>query len=517
MSEPAHPHSETMHQPVEPAPPCAIVIFGATGDLTHRLLMPALYNLSRWKLLPEKLAILGIGRTDIDTKGLREDLTKTIQGFVTDKSGEFAAGSIDQDAWSRVVNVVEYIDGDLNDPKLYDEIKEEIGKFSKEGVGCNVLFYLAVAARFFGSTVVNLAKAGLMKEQDSYWRRVIIEKPFGHDYESAVALNKQILEVVSESQVFRIDHFLGKETVQNIMALRFGNGFFEPIWNRDHIDHVQITVSETVGVERRGSFYEATGALRDMVPNHLFQLYTLTAMEPPISFDADAVRDRKQDVLRATHHMSPEDAQLDAVRGQYTRGEVNGNKVNDYRAEPDVSPQSHTETYVAIKLSIDNWRWAGVPFYLRTGKSMTKRKTQIAIRFKQAPLSIFKDTPLNKPIDNYLILQIQPDEGITWQFGAKVPGPHLQLAPVNMRFSYKDFFKVQPSTGYETLIYDAMTGDATLFQRADNIEEGWKVVQPLLDLWKTGRPPLAMYEAGSEGPKAADELLARDERAWRPL
>jgi glucose-6-phosphate 1-dehydrogenase len=517
MSEPAHPESQTTHRLAEPAPPCAIVIFGATGDLTHRLLMPALYNLSRWKLLPEKLAILGIGRTEIDSKGLREDLTKTIEGFVSDKTAEFSADKIDQDAWSRVVDTIEYIDGDIGDPALYDEIKAEIDKFSRSGVGCNVLFYLAVAAKFFGPVVVNLAKAGLMKEKDSYWRRVVIEKPFGRDYRSAVALNKQILEVVSESQVFRIDHFLGKEPVQNIMARRVGNGFFEPIWNRDHIDHVQITVSETVGVEKRGSFYEATGALRDMVPNHLFQLFTLTAMEPPISFDADAVRDRKQDVLRATHHMSPDDAQLSAVRGQYTRGEVLGKPVNDYRAEPNVDPRSQTETYVAMRLWIDNWRWAGVPFYLRTGKSMTKRKTQIAIQFKQAPLTIFRNTGVEKMIPNWLVLNIQPDEGILWEFGAKVPGPHLQLEPVQMRFSYKDFFKVQPSTGYETLIYDAMNGDATLFQRADNIEEGWKVVQPLLDTWKTGRPPLAMYEAGSAGPKAADELLAEDGRAWRPL
>jgi glucose-6-phosphate 1-dehydrogenase len=517
MSEPAPPTSSTTHKLAEPAPPCAIVIFGATGDLTHRLLMPALYNLSRWKLLPEKLAILGIGRTEIDSKGLREDLTKTIEGFVSDKTAEFSADKIDQDAWSRVVDTIEYIDGDIGDPALYDEIKAEIDKFSRSGVGCNVLFYLAVAAKFFGPVVVNLAKVGLMKEKDSYWRRVIIEKPFGHDYRSAVALNKQILEVVSESQVFRIDHFLGKETVQNIMALRFGNGFFEPIWNRDHIDHVQITVSETVGVEKRGSFNEATGALRDMVPNHLFQLFTLTAMEPPISFDADAVRDRKQDVLRATHHMSPDDAQLSAVRGEYTRGEVLGKPVNDYRAEPNVDPRSQTETYVAMRLWIDNWRWAGVPFYLRTGKSMTKRKTQIAIQFKQAPLTIFRNTGVEKMIPNWLVLNIQPDEGILWEFGAKVPGPHVQLEPVQMRFSYKDFFKVQPSTGYETLIYDAMNGDATLFQRADNIEEGWKVVQPLLDTWKTGRPPLAMYEAGSAGPKAADELLAEDGRAWRPL
>ena len=517
MSEPAHPESQTTHRLAEPAPPCAIVIFGATGDLTHRLLMPALYNLSRWKLLPEKLAILGIGRTEIDSKSLREDLTKTIEGFVSDKTAEFSADKIDQDAWSRVVDTIEYIDGDIGAPALYDEIKAEIDKFSRSGVGCNVLFYLAVAAKFFGPVVVNLAKVGLMKEKDSYWRRVIIEKPFGHDYRSAVALNKQILEVVSESQVFRIDHFLGKETVQNIMALRFGNGFFEPIWNRDHIDHVQITVSETVGVEKRGSFYEATGALRDMVPNHLFQLFTLTAMEPPISFDADAVRDRKQDVLRATHHMSPDDAQLSAVRGQYTRGEVLGKPVNDYRAEPNVDPRSQTETYVAMRLWIDNWRWAGVPFYLRTGKSMTKRKTQIAIQFKQAPLTIFRNTGVEKMIPNWLVLNIQPDEGILWEFGAKVPGPHVQLEPVQMRFSYKDFFKVQPSTGYETLIYDAMNGDATLFQRADNIEEGWNVVQPLLDTWKTGRPPLAMYEAGMAGPKAANELLAEDGRAWRPL
>ncbi|GAC1331183.1 MAG: glucose-6-phosphate dehydrogenase [Beijerinckiaceae bacterium] len=493
------------------------MVFGATGDLTHRLLLPALYNLSRWNLLPEKLAILGIGRTEQTADALREDFTKTIQSFVADRSGEASADVFDEKAWAKLAQATDYLAGDISDPALSEELRNRVAKFSSDGVGCNVLFYLAVAAKFFGPVVQNLAKAGVTKEAPGCWRRVIIEKPFGHDYASAVALNQDILKVLSESQIFRIDHFLGKETVQNIMALRFGNGFFEPIWNRDHIDHVQITVAETVGVETRGSFYDATGAMRDMVPNHLFQLFTMTAMEPPISFDADAVRDRKEDVLRAMHRMSPQDASQSSVRAQYTSGEIKGKSVRDYRAEADVDPQSQTETYVAMRLSLDNWRWAGVPFYLRTGKSMTKRKTEIAIKFKQAPLSIFRNTSVDEPIDNWLILHIQPDEGVSWQFGAKVPGPTVQLEPVNMKFSYKDFFKVQPSTGYETLLYDAMSGDATLFQRADNIEAGWRVVQPILDLWKNGEPPMATYPAGSAGPKAADELLAKDGRHWRPL
>ena len=513
-----HPKTAPRAGAAKPAPDCTLVIFGVTGDLTHRLLMPALYNLARWKLLPERFAIVGVGRSEMSTDGLRDDLTKAMQGFVADKGGEFSADSLDREAWSRVVGRLDYLAGDVDDPATYQELSRRI-EASREGqaAGGNVLFYLAVAARLFGPVVKRLGESGLTRETEGAWRRVIIEKPFGHDLPSARALNRDILAVLREDQIFRIDHFLGKETVQNIMAFRFGNGLFEPLWNRDRIDHVQITVAETVGVEKRGSFYDATGAMRDMVPNHLFQLFTMTAMEPPISFEADAVRDKKEEVLMAVHQLSEDAAAHQAVRAQYAAGTVRGQPVRSYRDEPDVDPASQTETYVALRLMVDNWRWAGVPFYLRTGKAMTRRDTEIAIQFKQAPLALFRGTAVEACIPNWLVLQIQPDEGISLQFGAKVPGTEVRLGAVNMDFLYKDYFQTQPSTGYETLIYDAIIGDATLFQRADNIEAGWRAVQPVLDAWSGGRAPMAAYPAGSAGPKEADDLLARDGRAWRPL
>jgi glucose-6-phosphate 1-dehydrogenase len=347
---------------------------------------------------------------------------------------------------------------------------------------------------------------------------VVIEKPFGHDLPSAKALNAQILKTLQEHQIYRIDHFLGKETVQNIMALRFANGLFEPIWSREHIDHIQITASETVGVERRGRFYEKTGALRDMVPNHLFQLLSMTAMEPPISFDAEAVRAKKAEVIEAIQPMTLDLAVRDAVRGQYAAGTVLGRSVQAYRQEPDVAADSSAETYIAAKFMIDNWRWAGVPFYVRTGKYMKSRKTEIAIRFHQAPYALFRGTDVERLHPNWLILRVQPDEGIELAFAAKRPGPTVRLSTVSMDFAYKTFFKMAPNTGYETLLYDCMIGDATLFQRADNIEAGWRAVQPILDLWSSTKPTdFPNYAAGSTGPAAADALLARDGHAWRPL
>mgnify|MGYP001807319023 CR=1 FL=1 len=486
-----------------PAPACTLVIFGATGDLTSRLLVPALYNLSRWGLLSDGFSVLGIGRSDLSAQDLRGQLDESIRSFVSDRG-------FDEAAWERVVGKLDFLKGDVKDPALYEEIGRRLG----DGPA---LFYLAVAAPLFGPIVAKIGEAGLAKEEGDAFRRVVIEKPFGHDLASAQALNREVLAVLREDQVFRMDHFLGKETVQNILAFRFGNGIFEPLWNRDRIDHVQITVAETVGVERRGSFYDATGAMRDMVPNHLFQLFTLIAMEPPISFQADDLRDKKQEVLAAVRPLDGDAAVRNAVRAQYGAGEVAGKTVADYRREPDVSPTSTTETYAAMRLDIDNWRWAGVPFYLRTGKSMTRRDTEIAIRFKEAPLALFRDTAVEAPVANWLILQIQPDEGISLEFGAKVPGPLVKLGRVEMGFKYRDHFQIDPATGYETLIYDAMVGDATLYQRADNIEAGWRVVQPILDAWSELAAPMARYPAGSGGPAEADQLLARDGRAWRPL
>jgi glucose-6-phosphate 1-dehydrogenase len=505
--------------PAPLAPPCAVVIFGAAGDLTKRLVVPALYNLVEDKRLPEGFQLVGVDLAAKSTEEWRLGLTDMMNEFVAKGGGEFEADHIDQTAWRWLTSRMSYLQGDLNDPGMYQRLGKHLAELEKSaGTAGNCLFYLAVADRFFKVVVAGLGAAGLTTEPDGQWRRVVIEKPFGHDLASAKALNADILKTLREPQIYRIDHFLGKETVQNIMALRFANGLFEPIWNREHIDHIQITAAETVGVEHRGKFYEKTGALRDMVPNHLFQLLSMTAMEPPISFDADAVRSKKAEVIQAIQPLTPEGAMRDAVRGQYDAGTVLGKSVRAYRNEPDVAPDSATETFVACKLQIDNWRWAGVPFYLRTGKYMKRRRTEIAIRFHQAPYTLFRGTDVERMNPNWLILRIQPNEGIELAFAAKRPGPTVKLRSVRMDFDYQAFFKMAPNTGYETLIYDCMIGDATLFQRADNVEAGWQAVQPILDAWANTRPTdFPNYVAGGSGPAAADALLAHDGHAWRTL
>jgi glucose-6-phosphate 1-dehydrogenase len=500
--------------PAPVAPPCAVVIFGAAGDLTKRLVVPALYNLVNSKRLPDGFQLVGVDLAPKSSVDWRQGLTEMMQAFVTNRGGEFDPDHIDQTAWGWLTDRMSYLQGNLNDPDMYRRLGEHLAERDNSG---NYLFYLAVADHFFSVVVAGLGQSGLATEHDGQWRRVVIEKPFGHDLASAKALNAEILKSLQEHQIYRIDHFLGKETVQNIMALRFANGLFEPIWNRQHIDHIQITAAETVGVERRGKFYEKTGALRDMVPNHLFQLLSLTAMEPPISFDAEAVRAKKAEVIQAIQQLTPERALRDAVRGQYGPGTVLGKPVRAYRNEPDVAPDSVTETFIAYRLQIDNWRWAGVPFYLRTGKYMKRHQTEIAIRFHQAPYALFRGTDVERMNPNWLILRIQPDEGIELVFAAKRPGPTVKLSTVSMDFAYQTFFKMAPNTGYETLIYDCMIGDATLFQRADNIEAGWQAVQPILDVWANTKPTDPGYAAGESGPAAADELLERDGRAWRPL
>jgi len=501
------------------APPCAMVIFGAGGDLTKRLVTPALYNLVTAKRLPDGFRLIGFDRSLGTLEEWRDSLTRMMDEFVTKGGGEFSADHIDQTAWRWLTDRMSYLKGDITNPQDYGRLKEHLAGLDKTaGTSGNHLFYLAIADRFFSGVVAALGAADMVTEKDGQWRRVVIEKPFGHDLPSAKALNAEILKTLKESQIYRMDHFLGKETVQNIMTLRFANGLFEPLWNRQHIDHIQITAAETVGVERRGKFYEVTGALRDMVPNHLFQLLSLTAMEPPISFDAEAVRDKKAEVIQAIRPMTPERAMKDAVRGQYDAGTVLGKAVQAYRREPDVASGSNIETYIAWRLQIDNWRWAGVPFYLRTGKYLKRRWTKIAIRFHQAPYTLFRGTHVEQMNPNWMILRIQPDEGISLQFAAKRPGPTVTLDNVRMDFAYESYFAAAPSTGYETLLYDCMIGDATLFQRADNIEAGWRAVQPLLDLWGSNAPAdFPNYAAGSDGPAAADELLARDGRTWRPL
>src|SRR5215472_17530091 len=500
------------------APPCAMVIFGAAGDLTKRLVVPALYNLVKAGRLPNEFQLVGVDLASKSTAEWKDGLTDMMQSFVGGQ-GAFAVDQIDKAAWQWLTDRMSYLQGDLNDPQAYPRLDAHLVGLDKSAktVG-NRLFYLAIADRFFSVAVAGLGMAGLLTEKKGQWRHVVIEKPFGHDLSSAKALNAEILKHLQEHQIYRIDHFLGKETVQNIMALRFANGLFEPMWNREHIDHVQITASETVGVERRGRFYEKTGALRDMMPNHMFQLLAMTAIEPPISFDADAVRNKKAEVIEAIRPLDTARALRDAVRGQYDAGTVSGRSVRAYRQEPDVARDSNTETFIACKLQIDNWRWAGVPFYLRTGKYMKRRVTEIAIHFHQAPYVLFRGTDVKRMHPNWMILRIQPSEGIGLEFAAKRPGPFVRLSNVTMDFRYKDFFNAEPNTGYETLIYDSMMGDATLFQRADNIEAGWAAVQPILDAWWNNPPrDFPNYVAGGNGPAAADELLARDGRAWRPL
>ena len=492
-----------------PPPACAIVIFGANGDLTKRLVVPALYNLARTGLLPKNLALVGVDHN----KKTSEEWTAQLKVFlvtVLAKNSE----EIDETLWSKVAGSMTFLSGDFEKPETYSQLKGLLAELNqKQGLGGNVLFYMAVADRFFPVIAGKLGEAALMDDTKGF-RRLIVEKPFGHDLASARALNACLLKYLKEEQIYRIDHFLGKETVQNIMALRFGNGLFEPIWNRDRIDHVQITVAESIGVETRGKFYEATGALRDMIPNHLFQLVAMVAMEPPVSFDAEDIRAKKAELFKAIQPL----ALTDVVRGQYDAGTVQDASVPAYRKEPNVSPDSNIETYAAMRLKIDNWRWAGVPFYLRTGKRLNIRSSEIAIRFKQAPYALFRDTPVDELDADWLILRIQPDEGIRLRFNAKRPGPAMMLESVSMRFNYKDYFHQAPAVGYETLIYDCLIGDATLFQRADQVKAAWALVEPVLKGWQDTNPRhFPNYAAGSEGPIAANDLLAKDGRSWRAI
>jgi len=496
---------------VKPAGPSVAVIFGASGDLTKRKLIPSLYNLAVSKYLSKDFAVVGFARPEMTHEEFRAKLDQEIKVY--------AGGSVDQAIWAWFMERIYYQAGEFADPKAYEALKtllaEVEGRHNTQG---NRLFYLATLPSFFSTVVEQLGAAGLVEEQGGQWRRVIIEKPFGHDLESARALNKGISQVLAERQIYRIDHYLGKETVQNLMALRFGNGIFEPIWNRRFIDHIEITVAEELGVEQRGPYYEEAGALRDMVPNHILQLIALTAMEPPISFDADAVRDEKFKVLKAISPMSPEEVLQRAVRGQYGEGIVADTLVRSYRKEDRVNPESNIETFVALKLFVDNWRWAKVPFYLRTGKRMPKRVTEIAIQFHRPPLLLFRHVGVEQLEPNTLVIRIQPNEGITLTFGAKIPGPKMEMGGVNMDFNYADHFGVQTSTGYETLLYECMIGDATPFQRADMLDAGWAVVQPILDVWKAlPARDFPNYSSGSWGPKEADALLERDGKHWRHL
>jgi glucose-6-phosphate 1-dehydrogenase len=493
------------------ADPCAFVIFGAAGDLTKRLLLPALYNLAAGRLLPDAFALVGVARAEWSDDEFRRHMREALAEFATDGT---VPGTLDD-----LIGRCRYVRGDFDDPATYGRLKDELANVARShGTRGNCLFYLATPPDLFSHVARLLGEAGLAKETNGDWRRLIIEKPFGFDLKSACALNKELLGVFAESQIYRIDHYLGKETVQNIMVLRFANGMFEPIWNRHHIDHVQITVAETVSVENRGKLYDRTGALRDMVPNHLFQLMALTAMEPPSRFEAYAVRTEKLKAIEAIHPLSKGDGLANVVRGQYVAGRLNGKAISPYRDAAGIAPKSLTETYVAMRLVIDNWRWAGVPFYLRTGKALAARKTEVAIKFKSAPLALFRDMPVEKLTQNLLVLRIQPDEGAALHFNAKIPGPDIRIENVRMNFKYEDYFDAAPSTGYETLIYDCMIGDPMLFQRAIDIEAGWRAVDPILEAWrKSDGSDLCAYPAGSDGPQAAERLLARSGQQWRAI
>jgi glucose-6-phosphate 1-dehydrogenase len=504
-SSPAHAAAGT-----QPAPPATFVFFGGGGDLTKRLLMPALYNLTGSRLLDPRTRFIGVDHVPQSTEQWRASLTATMRSFTHDASGEFHVRQLDPKAWSWVAQRLTYLAADFDDPASYGKIGELL---ESTGAGGNVIFYLAVAARFFGPIVDRLGAAGLLHETKGHFRCVVIEKPFGSDLPSAQALNQRILKVLAESQVYRADHFLGKETVQNILALRFGNGIYEPIWNRRYVDHVQITAAETIGVEDRGAFYEPTGALRDMVPNHLFQLLTMVTMEPPNTFDAEAVRNEKAKLVGAIAPVTLRHV----VRGQYRAGRVAGAKVVGYRQEPNVARTSRTETYAALKVSIENWRWAGVPFYLRTGKRLGARCTEIAVQFKAAPHRLFRETETMAVTPNLIRLQCDPEHAIQTCFNAKIPGPAMALAPVATTFRYADYFREKPNVGYETLLYDCLRGDPLLFQRADAIEESWAAVQPVLTAWRRSRAAPEPYVAGTAGPAGADHLLARDGRRWLPL
>ena len=504
-------NSNTTTEVAQKASPCVMIIYGASGDLTKRKLLPALMNLQQEGLLSQQFAIIGFAYDQMDTNSFRQKLTDGVK--------QLSDAPLDETLWKWFLDRIYYVQGDFGDAAAYQRLKDQIAAAQKEhNTQGNLFHYLAVAPQFFSLIVRKLGEASLTKENNGNWVRVIVEKPFGHDYESAIQLNKELKEVLGEKQIYRIDHYLGKETVQNVMVFRFANSIIEPLWNRTYIDHVQITAAETVGVEHRGAFYETAGALRDMVPNHLFQLLTLTAMEPPISFDADAVRDKQAEILHAIQMPTPEEVLQNTVRGQYGEGVIDNQPVPAYRSEPNVAPNSNTETFVALKLKIDNWRWGDVPFYLRTGKRLCHRVTEIAIRFRRTPFTLFRRSPIHDPRTNQLVIHIQPDEGISLRFGAKVPGSVMKLGLVNMDFDYSRDFGTSHSTGYERLLYDCMIGDATLFQRADMVEAAWSVIEPVIDVWKAlparGFPN---YASGSWGPKEADDLLERDGRAWRDI
>ena len=498
--------------------PCAVVIFGATGDLTQKKLMPSLYTLARLGMIPPNVAILGVARRPKTDEAFRSEMAEAILGA--------AAGAAKPALWDAFAQGLFYVQAEFHDAEGYTRLRAALERVDQErGTAGNRLYYLATAPEFYGDIIQQLERHGLVERAGPTrgagdgrrpWTRVVVEKPFGRDLKSAQALNRALLRVFREGQIYRIDHYLGKETVQNILVFRFANGIFEPLWNQHFIDHVQITVAESGGVEERAGYYETAGVVRDIVQNHMVQLLTLVAMEAPVAFDPDQVRDEKVKVLRAARRLTQDDVQSEVVLGQYAAGVVGGEEVPGYRSEPRVAPASRTPTFAAMRLFLDNWRWAGVPFYLRTGKRLPKRATEIAVQFKQAPLPLF---PEGGREPNLLTLNIQPDEGIALRFIAKAPGTAMSLRPVNMGFQYGAAFGGEELTAYERLLLDCMLGDPTLFTRRDEVESAWELLEPLLTWWDKSDPPppVVSYEAGTWGPDAARAVIERDGRRWRRL
>ncbi|MGE0488027.1 MAG: glucose-6-phosphate dehydrogenase [Vulcanimicrobiota bacterium] len=483
--------------------PCVMVIFGASGDLTQGKLVPALFALKQQGLLPREFSVVGISRRPLSHEEFREQVKPD--------------DCKDEAAWSEFSQSLFYMSGDYNQDQCYEDLTRRLGEVDQErGTGGNRLFYLSVAPSAFPVIVSKLGQHGMADDNDNGWVRVILEKPFGTDLESALSLNREVHRTFNEQQIYRIDHYLGKETVQNILAFRFANGIFEPIWNRRYIDHIQVTAAETVGVGQRAGYYDKSGALRDMVQNHLMQLLALVAMEPPTSFDADAVRDEKVKVMRAIRTYAPDEVPDNAIRGQYDAGFIDGKPVQGYREAEGVAPDSQNETYAAVRFRLDNWRWQGVPFYLRTGKCLARKVTEVAIVFKPVPHSLFG--ALDEGLaPNVLVIKIGPEEGIALRFATKLPGMTTRIRWVNMDFDYGESFATPSPTAYQRLLHDCMIGDATLYTRADGIEAAWVVCQPILDYWAADPQPIPRYEAGSWGPREAETWMEDEGRYWRKL